>query len=186
MCTESPKIAMGTELKSAIRIGLDESLMSLEESLGGLSDDQFWAYPLPDRQNIATLADHCLQIVDLFGCEIQGAPLTFVPDEQLAAAHRRPAEVRPPTSVLPTVEQVRQRSTRLRASLNGVLEPLNETVLRSTRLECWWFRENPGRTRADASMRAIWHTTSHVRQIWLLRGLMGLTDKAAWPHQWWG
>jgi hypothetical protein len=181
-----PKIAMGTDLKAAIGIALDESLMALEECLGGLSDDQFWAYPLPDRQNIATLVEHSIQILDLFACEVQGSPLTFVPSKRIAAAHRRPAEVRLPARDLPTVEQARQRLGQLRAALRAVLEPLNEAVLRSARAGCWWFEENPGRTRADAYMRAVWHTMSHVRQIWLLRGLLGLTDKAAWPHQHWG
>jgi hypothetical protein len=91
-----------------------------------------------------------------------------------------------PASEMPTVEQARQRFGQLRAALRTVLEPLNEAALVSARPGCWWFEENPGRTRADAYMRAVWHTMSHVRQIWLLRGLLGLTDKAAWPHQQWG
>ena len=180
------KIAMGTDLKAAIRIGLDESLRALEECLNGLSDDQFWAYPLPERQNIATLVDHSIQVLDLYACQVQGAPLTFVPSKPLDAAHRRPAQMRLPTSQLPTVEQARQRLGQLQAALQAVLEPLSETVLRSAPTGCWWSEENPGRTRADAYMRAVWHTMSHVRQIWLLRGLLGLTDQAAWPHQHWG
>ena len=29
------------------------------------------------------------------------------------------------------------------------------------------------------------HTMAHVRQIWLMRGAMGLTDKDGWPVQHW-
>lgn len=180
---QMPQRATDTDLKAAIRIGLDESMAALEECLGGLSDDQFCAYPLPDRQNIGTLVDHCMQCLDLYGCELQGAALTFEPDKRIDAAHRRPTEIRLAPGDLPTVQQSRQRIGRLRAALTAVLEPLSEEVLRSPRPGCWWFDENPGRTRADAYMRAISHTMSHVRQIWLLRGLMGLTDKTGWPHE---
>jgi hypothetical protein len=29
------------------------------------------------------------------------------------------------------------------------------------------------------------NTAAHVRQIWLLRGALGLTDGKAWPQQHW-
>jgi hypothetical protein len=41
------------------------------------------------------------------------------------------------------------------------------------------------RVSADAYMRTITHTNCHVRQIWMLRGVMGLTDKHGWPVQHW-
>ena len=42
-------------------------------------------------------------------------------------------------------------------------------------MSSWWFEEQPSKVRADAFMRAIFHTLAHVRQIWYLRGLLGLT-----------
>jgi len=39
---------------------------------------------------------------------------------------------------------------------------------------------------ADWYMRTICHTISHTRQIWALRGMMGLVDtERAWPRQHW-
>ena len=37
----------------------------------------------------------------------------------------------------------------------------------------------------DACLRATWHVMTHVRQIWLLRGVLGLTDAGGWPEQHW-
>ncbi len=37
---------------------------------------------------------------------------------------------------------------------------------------------------ADFYVRTICHTNSHVRQIWLLRGALGLAS-GAWPQQHW-
>jgi hypothetical protein len=47
----------------------------------------------------------------------------------------------------------------------------------------WFTRFN--RTAADAYMRTIMHTMAHVRQIWYLRGVMGISDKNGFPHQHW-
>jgi hypothetical protein len=49
----------------------------------------------------------------------------------------------------------------------------------------WWFEEYTDRTRADAFVRATCHAMAHVRQIWFLRGLLGLTDAEGWPEQHW-
>ena len=38
---------------------------------------------------------------------------------------------------------------------------------------------------SDAAMRTIWHTMAHVRQIWLLRGALDITDGEWWPRQHW-
>lgn len=87
---------------------------------------------------------------------------------------------------LPTVEVERQRIVQLRQHLAAVLERLSEADLLSPRSGCWWFDETPGKTRSDAYMRSIWHTMAHARQIWLMRGLLGVPDDRGWPHQHWG
>jgi hypothetical protein len=45
--------------------------------------------------------------------------------------------------------------------------------------------KNKERLPSDAYMRTICHTMAHVRQIWLLRGALGLTDGKSWPRQHW-
>ncbi len=40
--------------------------------------------------------------------------------------------------------------------------------------------------KADFYIRTIHHTMAHIRQIWLLRGALGLVDGKSWPRQhWW-
>ena len=100
-----PRQARGINLKEALAIGLDEAFSALSESLHGLTDEQLWAFPLEDRHNIVTLSEHCLQCLDLYGCEVHGQDLTFKAEERF--------------------------------------------------------------------------------DIWLLRGLLGLSDKTGWPEQHW-
>lgn len=176
-----PPQPIGTSLKSVIAGGLDDSAASLCECLNGLTDEQFWAFPLPERNNIVTLVEHCIQILDLYACEMQGAPLTFVPEKRFDTYHHTPADLRPLMHDLPTVEQERQRIETLRQAMSAVLEPLSEEDLRAARAGCWWFEEQTGRTRADAYILCIRHTQFHLRQIWLMRGLLGLTDTPRWP-----
>lgn len=38
---------------------------------------------------------------------------------------------------------------------------------------------------ANAYIRTIMHTMAHVRQIRMLRGVMGLTGEQGWPLQHW-
>ena len=177
--------AAGTNLKAAIAIALDESLTALQESVVGLTDEQFWSFPLQHRNNIVTLVEHCIQCLDLYSCEAQGDDLTFEPEKRFDIFHFRPEELRPLMHDLPTVELEKQRIAQLRQHIVTVLERLGNDDLLAPRRGCWWFDENPGKTRSDAYMRCIWHTKAHVRQIWLLRGLLGVRDEHGWPHQHW-
>ena len=60
-----PQEATQTDVKKALAIGLDETFTALEDALHGLSDDQVRAFPLEHRHNIVTLAEHCLQCLEL-------------------------------------------------------------------------------------------------------------------------
>ncbi len=171
-------------LKAAIAIALDEALAALGESIDGLSDEQLWAFPLPARHNIVTLAEHCIQGLDLYACEVQGAPLTFEPEARFDALHHSPEALRPEMHDLPTVAQEADRIERLREAVRATLEGIAPGALVAPG-RAWWFEENPGKTRADAYWRCIWHTAAHVRQIWLLRGLLGAGDDRGWPEQHW-
>jgi hypothetical protein len=182
----SPKAFVGTDLTGAITIGLDDSLTTLEESFVGLTDEQFWAFPLEHRNNIVTLVEHCIQILDLYACEVQGDPLTFEPEKRFDTKHASPDGLRPLMHDLPTVAMERGRIGQLRQHATAVLGRLSSADLSAPRRGCWWFDENAGKVRADAYMQSIWHTMAHVRQIWLLRGLLGVRDERGWPHQHWG
>jgi len=180
-----PHHATGTQLKDAIRIGLDESLTALEESLVGLSDEQFWAFPLDGRHNIVTLVEHCIQCIDLYACEVHGRPLTFEAEERFDIWHFSPEQLRDQMTDLPTVADERERIAQLRRAVFDQLDTTAPEDLTRPNMESWWFEDQPEKIRADAYMRCICHNMAHLRQIWLLRGLLGLDDTTAWPEQHW-
>ncbi len=182
---EEPRQAQDTDLKKAIAIGLDEAMTALEEAFYDLTDEQAASFPLPDRHNIVTLVEHCLQCLDLYGCEVHGRPLTLEPEERFDIWHFSPEQLRPQMTDLPTVAVERERLAAVRAPIMEALEEATPDDLALPNPESWWFEENPTRVRADAYLRTIFHTMAHVRQIWMLRGVMGLTDKDGWPVQHW-
>lgn len=179
-----PRQASGIDLKEALRLHLDEVITALDESIEGLTDAQFWAFPVENRHNIVTLVEHCIQCLDLYACEVHGQALTF-PAESRFDIWRFSAEtLRPLMADLPTVAQEKERIALVRAAIERQIESVTEQELRQPG-NTWWFEENPERTRADALARCACHTAAHVRQIWFLRGRLGLTDDQGWPEQIW-
>jgi len=179
------KQAVQTTLKEALAIGLDEAFTALDEAVAGLTDEQLWAYPLESRHNIVTLVEHTLQCFDLYGCEAQGRPLTFEPEERFDIWHHDPATLRSQMGDLPTVVEERERIAAVRAAVMESLEQTSAEALGQPNSQSWWFEEHPERVRADAFIRSSSHCMAHVRQIWFLRGRLGLTDAEGWPEQHW-
>ena len=85
---------------------------------------------------------------------------------------------------LPGVAETIERLRGLRDAIMPGIESAREEDLRRARTDSQWYRDW-NRTSADAYMRTIMHTMAHVRQIWMLRGVMGLTDEQGWPLQHW-
>jgi len=179
------KQAVQTSLKEALAICLDEAFTALEESIGGLTDEQLWAFPLEGRHNIVTLVEHMLQCFDCYGCEVQGRSLTFEPEKRFDIWSHGPAELRPDMVDLPTVEEELGRLAAVRAAVMDTLAQTTVEELAQPNPSSWWFEEQPQKVRADAFIRASCHAMAHVRQIWFLRGRLGLTDADGWPDQHW-
>jgi hypothetical protein len=179
----------GADLKQGICNGLDETFAALAESFAGLTDEQFNAWPIEGRNCIATIVGHCIQALDLWAVETQGRTLTY-PESTHFNIHKCPIDqVRqlyethgPHLNVADATKQAEQ--VRLAALEHlATIDPAD--LLRPTP-DCWWFEENPNRVRSDAYWRAIHHNNAHVRQIWALRGIMGLVDAdQQWPRQHW-
>jgi len=180
-----PKLARNTTLKGAIAIGLDECIAALDESLQNLGDEQAWSYPLPHRHNITTLAMHCQHNLDEHACFFQGGGWALTHQDRFSVWARSIQEVRAQMDGnLPTVAEMRRRLSTLRTTAMGVLGASSEQDLLGPRPGVEWFTRF-NRTAADAYMRTIMHTMAHVRQIWYLRGVMGISDRAGFPHQHW-
>ncbi|MFP4105416.1 MAG: DinB family protein [Phycisphaerae bacterium] len=179
--------AKATDLKQTIRIGLDECTAALEECLQNLKPEHLWqARPIDGRHNIGSMAMHCLENLSEYGLRVQGAEGVVESADWYDVWKHGPKELllRQRERNLPEggelMESVRQ--TRRRALDH--LESLSEDDLRKP-ADTEWFRDYPDRTRADAYIRTTMHTQAHVRQIWLLRGKLDMTDRHGWPDQHW-
>ena len=172
-----PKTACNTDLRQAIAIGLDEAFTALEESIHDLNDKQVRSFPIPNRNNIAWISMHALQNLDEYANAFQSGRTAFNhenrwdlwrcnPDERPKLGDPFPSQ----KEIMVTLETVRDAAMRETANLG------------ESRLAETWYGE---RIRTDAMMRTIYHTMAHVRQIWLLRGALGLTDNKSWPRQHW-
>jgi len=181
---EKPNAARNTDLKGAIRIGLDECTTALEEALTGLTDEQAWGFPLPGRHNITTVVMHCLENLSNHGLYLQTGESLLEREERFDMWSHSPEQLRPMQYDLPSVSDMIEKLRELREATIIGLEAAGEEDLLGPRTDSQWYADWE-RTSADAYMRTIMHTMAHVRQIWMLRGVMGLTDEEGWPLQHW-
>lgn len=180
----TPREAVGTTFKTALAAALDEALMAIEEALTGLTDEQAWARPLKTRNSIGAIAMHVQDNLDTYACHFQTGRPALVRDDRFDLWRLPDGVLADQQGDVPTVATMLQRLRDLRAEVERGLETAtNDSLLGPRSAEAWW-REGD-RNAADAYVRTILHTASHVRQIWLLRGLLGLTDADGWPEQRW-
>lgn len=173
-----PRLAKNTGLKEAIQIGLDEAFAALEEAIYDLSDEQVASFPIPGRNNIAWIVMHTLMNLDIYAvCFQTGKGTVDLWDQRWHYNSPRPR----PGEPFPSQQEMMQMLRGLRAAAQPALEEADEgALLGRRRCEDWW-----SGTAADAYMRTIFHTMAHLRQVWLLRGALGLTDGKSWPQQHW-
>lgn len=176
-----PKKIWETGIKESVSIGLDESLTSLMESFNDLSDDVVRAYPIEGRHNISTLVMHCLQNLDgnvnwvlstMLSGEKGGGSVTFEHEERFEL-WGLPEEKKPkPGDDFPGVRELSDMYDNVSKRAIELVDSLKPAPH-------YWPRV------ADPCLRSVYHTAGHVRQIWLLRGALGLTDGRSWPRQHW-
>jgi len=178
--------AKNTDLWNAIWIGTNESLTALKESFYDLSDEQVWAFPLKGCNNIAWIVMHSLMNLDMYG-HYTPRYLTYAGegDHRIWAIDWRrcnnqfhmdnPAK---PGDTFPSVQEMLEAHGKVQTAIKQVLGALTSEALRRP-IKDWWS------SASDSYMRTIWHTATHIRQIWLLRGSLGWQEGQSWPHQHW-
>jgi hypothetical protein len=179
-----PETAHVTGLRSAIHIALDEALIALEESVQGLTDVQMWAAPLAGRPSIGRRLAHCLENLGGYACMLHTGANPF--EGLLSFNLEELADLDQPVGEQPRREELMGLLRAIRAVAVPMLKAATDAELLTapTHPGPWWdWWRSGGRTRADAYLRTICHTMGHVRQIWLMRGALGLTDAQGWPEQ---
>jgi hypothetical protein len=176
--------AKGVTLHKSMLMGMDECLIALGESLGGLTDEQFQRFALTDHMNIATLAMHCLQQVDQFNAELQQrrgirGPMRewhFMMPEERFGLWGLPREKLPKAGqAFPPVAEVVRLHQVLHQRVIENMQAMSEEQFVSRGVQPHWPR------LSDLFFRATYHINSHIRQIWFLRGVMGV--QTVWPVQ---
>ena len=177
------KQARQTDLKGSIAIGLDDVFTALEDCLCDLSDEQVAALPIPGRNNIAWIMTHTLDNLAHYANAFPSGKMPAAYEERSEAWRSWTRERPKPEDTFPTTQEllsvladVRDAATEALSTLTGA-----DLLAAPQHTEDFW----KGRTQADAYMRTIWHANAHLRQMWLIRGALGLTDGKAWPQQHW-
>ena len=121
---------------------------------------------------------HCLMNLDVYAVLFQtGKGIKGQWDKRWHYGAPRPR----PDESFPSQRDMMQMLRNLRTKSTAGIEGVEESELHGRRYaEDWWKG-----TTADAYVRTIMNTMSHIRQIWLLRGALGLTDGKSWPQQHW-
>jgi len=164
--------------KGWIEVGIDEALTALEESFYDLNGQQMQAFAIPGRNNVAWMVMHCLQNLDEY-TNLESQATIFEHERRWNLWNCQPEERPNAGDSFPTCAQMKHWLAELRARVEGTLAKVDEVFLRESVPAEWRWPGN----RADFLKRTIYHTHAHVRQIWLLRGALGLTDGKSWPQQ---
>lgn len=173
--------ARGMDFAKSLRMSLDEVHLALTEAYADLTDEQFHAHVIAGRHNIVTIVMHLLQQLDEFNVLLQersGVRTAlgwrhFEHEERFRVGGKSFEEVSQADQPLPSVADVRAIHEALTTSVLRNLGALSSAELMAP--DQHWPH------LADRFFRALWHTQCHVRQIWLLRGALGLT--APFPAQ---
>ena len=178
-----PQSARGSNPKSAVAALLDETLTALEESCYDLTDEEAAAFPIAGRNNIAWIVMHTLQNLDTYTNWFPTGKGTFAHDERWDLWQCSEEEKPKPGDAFPTVKAMLDILKRLRENAMRALDGMREgDLLELPRHGADFWK---GRNQLDAYVRPMGNAHPHIRQIWLLRGALRLTDGKSWPQQHW-
>ena len=171
-----------TGFKLATIFGLEEMFRALKESFADLSNEELWAFPVEGRLNIATYVMHCLDTAATFGVHCHTDKRIQMESRwDLYGCSVRGEKPPKPGDSFPTVDEILGKYDEIQTeTLRGIEDASEDDLLHPPLRE-----QDVDPRRINAYLRIVFHTLVHVRQVWLLRGAMGLADKKGWPKQDW-
>jgi len=171
-----------TDLPKALATLINEAMTSLQESFHDLTDEQAWSRPFADKPSIGTIVMHLSETLDTYACKFQSGQTALEHQARFNLWNQPEGHWPEDEEDLPTVEQLLKRHAVLWSAIGiAIRAATTEDLLGKRHCDNWWTERK--RTASDALMRAVGHAMAHVRQIWLIRGAMGLTSSKAWPRQ---
>lgn len=176
------KLSKDTGFKDFVSIALDEAFTALEESIHDLDDDQVRAFPISGRNNIAWIVMHSLAGMDIICGQGQGGKPVFSWDPRWDLWQAPPEQKPKPGDDFPSREELMEKLNAVRKAITERLGGTDEPELLKNHAPEDWKHEG---NSADLYVRSIYHTMGHVRQVWLLRGAMGLGQGKHWPAVHW-
>lgn len=176
------KLSKDTGFRDFVSIAFDEAFTALEESIHDLDDEQVRAFPVSGRNNIAWIVMHSLASLDLICNMGQGGKPVFSWESRWDLWQAPPDQKPKPGDEFPSQAEMTDKLEAVRKAVTDRLAETSESGLLTNRAPDDWKHEG---NSADLYVRSIYHTMGHVRQIWLLRGAMGLAEGKHWPAVHW-
>jgi hypothetical protein len=174
---DRPYRPVDTDLKKLVHINMDEALTGLEENLQGLDDEILATFPTEGCNNISWVTMHTLQVFDQY-CVLFQRGHSAVDSGKFWVINTPPADTKDPypgrREIFETLEPVRS------AIFESLQEASEEDLLGRRHVPEEWQGN-----ALDAYVRGAFHAMTHLRQIWAIRGALGLTCKKTMPKQLW-
>lgn len=166
--------------KEILLFQIRECRNELLNAIAGLSQEQLAARPMEGRRPTGWIVCHCLWSADFFlhnnlaGAHLLGAGSAWPALAAYGKQYITPDEPAPDFSLLP--EMIREVLNKCA----GLVEELGEPALDRPGPH-WHWPNNRFESVSGNCLRIVNHVNSHARQIWMLRGLMGV--KSHYPEQ---
>jgi len=164
--------------KEILIFQLREARNEFLNALDDLTQEQLVARPIPERNNIGWIVCHCLHNFDFFLQQRQTNKSLMTKDGKYGKlavyGWKPPAEDNPP----PDFTGLSSALDEVFGACIDIIAGLEEEALDN--LPPYWHHKNFESTAGNC-VRVINHSNTHLRQIWLLRGVLG--DKDHWPGQ---
>ena len=169
-------------VQKSMTYGLDECLTAMHEAVSDLETEELHAFPDRYDLNIVVHTMHCLQQIDDFNGNLQeilGRKLRFgwhhIKHEDRYNLWGVPREKWPKSGdVFPEADEVRRILETLQVDMMQNIDDIDDSEFVNRPIGRWPHL-------CDIFFRATYHLNSHIREIWMIRGVLGITKR--WPRQ---
>lgn len=173
--------ARASSLATVLECMLDEVRLALRECMSGLTHDQLWSHPIPGRHSIGVITEHLLYALDSYCGELQTGKMAYEHEPAFSVYGMTIEEIENGITNRFTAGEFFERIDRVCDSAVAGVHGISDSEMLGPR-HAFELSEVVDRSGLEFCLGGIFHAHGHIRQIWLLRGAMGLTTEG--EHQW--